>query len=172
MSTDPDLRMGSTRPRDLLAVALFGTIAGYLLIRLNYGQIPPLPRFAGLPAAVVALAEALFGRGIRSRIQADRSELGVQAKLPVPPLVAARALIAAKATALAAAAFSGLWLGLILYVAPQSAVVRAAGSDLSTGLIGLLAAAAMVSGALYLEYCCRAPKRPPAQRVRQAGPGT
>lgn len=152
--------MGSTRPRDLMAVALVSAIAGYLLVRLNYGRIPPLPRFAGLAAAVLGLAEAIFGHGLRARIRADRGGTGRDRKPPVPPLTAARAVMAAKATALAGAALAGLWLGLLLYVLPDSSVIAAARSDSVAATIGLVGAALMTAGALYLEYCCRAPKDP------------
>ncbi len=152
--------MGSTRPRDLAAVAVISVIAGYLLVRLNYGRIPPLPRFAGLAAAVLGLAEAIFGHGLRTRIQADRSDGRREHKPPVPPLTAARALTAAKASALAGAAVTGLWSGLLFYVLPNSSVVVAARSDSFTAAIGVVGALMMTAGALYLEYCCRAPEDP------------
>ena len=37
-------RMGLTRPRDLLAVALVAVVLAYLVVRLNYQRMPPLPR--------------------------------------------------------------------------------------------------------------------------------
>lgn len=159
MSADRDTRMGTTRPRDMVAVALIAMIGGYLLVRLNYGRIPPLPPFAGLAAAVVGVAEAIFGRGLRTRIQTHRGPGDHQVK-PVPPLTAARAVMAAKATALAGAALGGLWLGVLFYVLPKSSVISAARSDSLTAGVGMVCAAVMTAGALYLEYCCRAPIDP------------
>ena len=160
MSTDrePAYRMGPTRPRDLVTVAVVAVVIGYLLVRLNYGRIPPLPRFAGLAAAALGAAEAIFGHGLRARIQADRRPDGGQARPPVPPLTAARAVMAAKATSLAGAAFGGLWLGLLAYVLPSAGTVLAARSDAVTAAIGLSGAVVMTAGALYLEFCCRAPR--------------
>ncbi len=152
--------MGPTRPRDLFAVALVAAIAGYLLVRLNYSRIPTLPRLAGLPAAILGVAEATFGYGLRVRIQADRTSGGGQSKPPVPPLTAARAVMTAKATALAGAALAGLWFGLLAYVVPDSGIVSAARSDALSAAVGLAGAALMVAGALYLEFCCRAPEGP------------
>jgi hypothetical protein len=160
MSTDREMRMGSTRSRDLVAVAVIAAIVGYLLVRSNYGRIPPLPRFAGLAAAVLGVAEAIFGHGLRARIQADRRDASRDLKPPVPPLTAARALMAAKASALAGAAVTGLWSGLLLYVLPNFSVVSAARSDSFTAAIGVVGALIMTAGALYLEYCCRAPEEP------------
>jgi len=144
----------------LCVVALIAAIAGYLLVRLNYGRIPPLPRPAGLPAAALGIAEAIFGYGVRARIRADRADRTRPVKPPVPPLTAARAVMTAKATALAGAAVAGLWFGLLAFVLPDSGSISAARSDTLTAIIGLVGAAVMVAGALYLEFCCRAPEDP------------
>ena len=161
-----DRRLGFTRARDLLAVGLFAAIAGYVLVRLNYGRMPVLPRLAGVVAALVGLAEAVAGWGLRSRIRAaSRPRRNAEPPInPVPPLTAARAVLAAKATSLAGAAFAGLWLGLLVYVLPASDDVLAAGADTVTALIGLVGALVMVAGALFLEHCCRAPVEPPGVR--------
>jgi arginine exporter protein ArgO len=66
----------------------------------------------------------------------------------------------AKATALAGAAVAGLWFGLLAFVLPDSALISAARSDTLTAVVGLFCAAIMVAGALYLEFCCRAPEDP------------
>ena len=163
MSTDrpPAYRMGPTRPRDLVAVALVAAIGGHLLVRLDYGSIPPLPRLAGVGAAIVGVAQAVFGHGLRARIHAGRGHRGFPVRPPVPPLTAARAVMTAKATALAAAAVAGLWIGLLLYVLPDAGTVLAAHSDSATATVGVFCAVVMLGGALYLEYCCRAPEDPP-----------
>jgi len=157
-------RMGFTRPRDLLVVAIVAVVLGYLLVRLSYQRIPPLPRFAGVAAALLGIGEAIAGYGIRSRIrprsgyqQREQAGAGGPARKPVPPLTAARAVMAAKATSLAGAAVAGLWIGLLLYVLPSWSEVAAAQSDGITAIIGLVGAAIMTGGALFLEYCCRAP---------------
>ena len=155
---EPTYRMGPTRSRDLIVVAVVAAVAGYLLVRGNYGRIPPLPRLAGLAAAALGSAQAVFGYGIRARIHAPRGPDGLPTRPPVPPLTAARAVMAAKATSLAGAAFGGLWIGLLLYVLPNAGLVVAARADAGTAAVGLSGAMVMIAGALYLEYCCRAPK--------------
>ena len=76
----------------------------------------------------------------------------------MPPLTAARAVMAAKATALAGAALGGLWVGLL---AVRAAVLvgctAAARRTASPAFIGLVGAMIMIGGALFLEWCCRAP---------------
>jgi hypothetical protein len=156
--------MGFTRPRDLLAVAAGAAVLGYLLVLLSYQRIPPLPRYAGVAAALLGIGEAVAGYGVRSRIRqrpsySPRENAGSigPVRKPLRPLTAARAVMAAKATSLAGAAVAGLWLGLLVYVLPSWSEVAAAQSDGITALIGLVGAVIMTGGALVLEYCCRAP---------------
>ncbi|MTD14534.1 DUF3180 family protein [Nakamurella sp. YIM 132087] len=159
--------MGFTRTRDLLAVGLVAAIAGFLLVSLAYSSIPPLPRLAGAAPALLGVAEAIAGAGLRSRIRARR-EGGVAERPPVPPLTAARAMMTAKATSLAGAALAGLWIGLLLYVVPKASTVDAAADDTATGAIGLVGSLVMIGGALFLEHCCRTPpeERPRPDRDR------
>ena len=168
--SEPEGGIGLTRARDLVAVGLVAAVLSYLLVRLNYGRMPGLPRFAGLAPAVLGIGEGVYGYLLRQRLRrwADRPRDGGAGSLgpsgtgrnpvePVPALTAARALMAAKATALAGAALAGLWLGLLLYVLPNWTVVAAAQSDGITGLIGVAGSAVMIAGALFLERCCRTP---------------
>lgn len=149
--------MGFTRARDLVVVFVVAAVLGYLLVRVSYARIPTLPRFAGAAAAILGLGEAVFGWGIRARLRASRDPDGKPTRPPVPPLVAARAVMTAKATSLAGSALAGLWVGLLAYVLPMGDVV-AAGADTTTGLVGLICALVMVAGAMWLEHCCRAPE--------------
>ncbi len=149
--------MGFTRARDLVVVAVVAAVGGYLLVQISYSRFPTLPRLGGLAAAVLGVAEALLGLALRSRINAPRDESGRPTRPPVPPLVAARTVMAAKATSLAGAALGGLWIGLALYVIPKADEIQAAQSDLPTSVIGLAGAVVMVAGALFCEACCRTP---------------
>ena len=151
--------MGFTRPRDLLAVAVVAPCWPTCVVRLNYQRMPPLPRFAGLAAALVGIGEAVAGFGLRSRIRPrERAPPGASTRKPVPPLTAARAVMAAKATSLAGAAVAGLWVGAAALRAAVLVVGAGRGqADGITGIIGLVGAVIMIGGALFLEYCCRAP---------------
>jgi hypothetical protein len=140
-----------TRPRDLLAVALVAALIGNLLIRLTYGSLPGFPALAGATFGLLGIAEALAGNALRARIQ---RRPGTQ---PVQPLVAARAVLVAKASSLAGAIMAGVWAGLLVHVLPRAGEVTAAASDSVAGGIGLVCALGLVGGALWLEYCCRTP---------------
>lgn len=159
MPTSDDGRMGITRMRDLAVIALVAVIVAYLLTRWNYSRMPVLPRLAGLTAALLGIGEAIAGTAIKMRLASGgRERPGKSTLKPVPPLTAARALMVAKATALAGAGIAGLWGGLLLYVGPSGSSVIAAADDTLTAIFGVVGAAVMILGALWLENCCRAPE--------------
>jgi hypothetical protein len=161
--------LGFTRVRDLVAVGLVAAVLAYLLVSLNYGSMPVLPRLAGFVAALIGLGEAVAGLALRRRLQESRRppEPGRATVRPVPALTAARTVMAAKATSLAGSAVAGLWLGVLAYVVPTAGDVVAASHDTTTAFIGLIGAAIMIAGALFLEHCCRTPpERPPAPPPR------
>lgn len=162
--------LGPTRVRDLALVFAVAGVLAYALTRFNYSALPTLPRFAGLSAMLLGIGEAVAGWGLRRRIQAraraaHERDVGGRAiprsaqplPPPVPPLAAARALAVAKASALAGAAFAGLWVGFGAYVLPLADQATAAASDSVTAIVGLAGAAVLMSGAGWLEFCCRAP---------------
>lgn len=155
---DPDTGMGLTRWRDIAAVTVIAGLLGYLLLRWNYQRLPALPLLAGVPAAVIGVGEAIVGSGLRNRIRRPSGD-----RVPIDPLSAARAVAVAKATALAAAALGGLWLGALIYLLPQADRVTAAAGDRTSAVIGLLSAAVMLAGGLFLERCCRTPDDPDEQ---------
>ncbi|MDT7709759.1 MAG: hypothetical protein QOG20_5366, partial [Pseudonocardiales bacterium] len=115
--------MTPTRPRDLLVVALVVAVLANLVVRLSFGSIPVLPLFGGVTLGVLGVAELIGGNALRARI---RRRPGTR---PVEPLVAARAVVLAKASAVGGAVVAGAWAGLLGYVVPRSRDVTAAASD-------------------------------------------
>jgi Protein of unknown function (DUF3180) len=143
-----------TRARDLLGAGLVAALLANLVIRLSYGSLPGFPLPAGATFGVLGVAEALAGNGLRARIN---RRPGAR---PVQPLVAARAVLVAKASAVAGAIMAGVWAGLLLHVLPRSGEVTAAAADAVAGVVGLSCALILVAGALWLERCCRTPDDP------------
>jgi hypothetical protein len=131
-----------------------------LAVRLGYGSLPPIPVLAGATLGVLGLAEAVAGGALRARI---RRRPGTR---PVHPLVAARAVLVAKASSLAGAVMAGAWTGLLVYALPRSAAVSAAAGDSRAGGVGLACALGLVAGALWLERCCRTPDDEPDAGLR------
>ncbi len=87
--------MHFTRVRDLVLAGLVAAALVYLLVRALYGQMPPLPTFAGVTLLVLAVVEGGFGFALRSRIR--------DPKRTVQALTAARAVALARAEIKAAA---------------------------------------------------------------------
>lgn len=144
--------MKPTGCRELLPVYLVVTLAAYLLTRVAYGALPPLPLFAGVTLLILAVIEAVLGHSIKVRIERRPGTT------PIQPLMAARAVVLAKASALAGAVMAGVWTGLLGYLLPRLSVLAAAGSDTPGAALGLFCALALVGAALWLQHCCRAPR--------------
>ncbi len=146
--------MTATRVRDLFAACLVTAVVVAVLVRFAYGSLPELPVLGGATLGVLGIAEALAGRALRARIH---REPGTR---PVQPLVAARAVLVAKASALAGAIMAGAWAGLLVHVLPRAADVSAAAGDSAAAGVGLVCALLLVGGGLWLERCCRTPDDP------------
>jgi len=150
--------IGPTRIRDLIAYAAAVTLITWLAMRQWYGDLPRLRWFVPLSLVLLAIAEVLAANQLRDRI---RRRPGA---LPVQPLVAARMLALAKASAVVGAVMVGIWAGLLVYVVPRLGQLNAAGNDTVVGAIGVVAAVALTAAALWLEYCCRPPAPPDGDR--------
>ena len=150
--------IGPTRIRDLIAYAAAVTLISWLAMRQWYGDLPGLRWFVPLSLLLLAIAEVLAANQLRDRI---RHRPGA---LPVQPLVAARMLALAKASAVVGAVMVGIWAGLLVYVVPRLGQLAAAGNDTAIAAFGVVAAVALTAAALWLEYSCRTPAPPDGDR--------
>ncbi|NES31364.1 DUF3180 family protein [Micromonospora terminaliae] len=149
---DPDrFRMGPTRISTLVVAALAAAAVAWLLISSFYGSAPDLPWLPVVTLAGLAVLEAYAAVNTRARIE-RRPGRG-----PVNPLLVARFVALAKASALAGAIFAGFYAGLTgwLFLEPTNA----AADDRPAGGAGLLASLALVAAALWLERSCRVPEQ-------------
>jgi Protein of unknown function (DUF3180) len=146
-----------TRVRDLLGLCAIAAVASWILVRVFYGDLPPIPVYAGASLYPVAVVEVVAAFLIRARISEHRIGAGPH---QLHPIAAARAVALAKASALLGAAVAGIWLGFALYVLPQRGVLSAAVHDTPGAMVGLVGAVALAAAALWLEHCCRAPEDP------------
>jgi hypothetical protein len=143
--------MKPTRLTTLALAALICAVLAWLLLRLVYTSLPPLP-WTGVPALLLlAIAEAVSGRNVRARL---RGSGGTR----IPPIAVARMAALAKASSLAAALIGGLAAGFGVYVL-GSLDKPAFRTDAVTAAVTLGSAMALVAGALYLEQGCRVPPR-------------
>ena len=95
--------MKFTRARDLIAIAVIVGVVVYLALQSYYGDLPPLPIFAGIMLLVLGIVELLLGFSLRARVR-DNTRV-------VQPLTYARAVALAKASSILGAIMFGAWLG-------------------------------------------------------------
>jgi len=143
--------MKPTKIRTLALVAVVCALLSWLLLRLVYASLPPLP-WTGVPALLLlAIGEAVSGRNVRARL---RGAGGTK----IAPIAVARMAALAKASSLAAALIGGLALGFLVYVL-GSLDKPSFRTDAITAGVTLGSAMALMAAALYLEQGCRVPKQ-------------
>jgi hypothetical protein len=154
-----------TRVRDLAGYSAGVAVVAWLAVREWYGDLPVLNWAVPLSVLLLAGAEAYAASDLRARIR-RRSGAGV-----LRPLVAARMLALARASALGGSVLLGVWAGLLAYALPKRDSLAAAGGDAATAGVGIATSVALIGAALWLEYCCRAPT-PPDRDTRTSPDGS
>lgn len=162
--------MTPVRRADLGIIALGLAVAAWLLVRTFYGHLPPLHWWLPVPLGVLAVGEALGARTLRARLDALRAARAARAPggrqperrpvaqvRPVEPLLVARLVVLAQASAYVGAVFGGLWAGFLAYVGAAVGRLQAAGNDLVAAALGVAFSAALVLAALWLESVCKVP---------------
>src|SRR5690348_7199088 len=99
-------RMRPTNPATLVVAGLATAALSWLAISRFYGDMPTLPVFPPILFLGLAIVEAVTAANTKARI--DRRE----GTVPVNPLVVARFVVLAKASAMAGAIFAGLYAGM------------------------------------------------------------
>ncbi len=145
--------MQVTRPGTLAGIFVLCALAAWLAVRVTFASLPLLP-VGPIPLLLaLALAEAFVGRYVRGRIT------GRTGGKPLAPIAVARLVALAKASSTGAAALAGLSAGYLAYVL-GSLDKAVPARDAKVAGVTVAAALALLAGALYLEWCCRAPKPP------------
>ncbi|MFY1696495.1 MULTISPECIES: DUF3180 domain-containing protein [unclassified Solwaraspora] len=144
--------MEPTRASTLVVAALAAAAVGWWVISTWYVRMPVFPWLPSVTLAALAVLEAYAAVNTRARI--DRRP----GQDPVNPLLVARFVVLAKASALAGAIFAGFYAGLVLWLFIQQ--TRAADNDLPAAVSGLAASLALVAAAVWLERACRVPDQP------------
>ncbi|HZB29213.1 MAG TPA: DUF3180 domain-containing protein [Streptosporangiaceae bacterium] len=158
--------MNATRPTILLTV--FAGVAAIVwgVLRLTYASLPPLPWTAVPTLLLLALGEIVTAINTRARIQRKPGTT------PVEPLVVARFVALAKASAYAATVLAGVFGGFVIYLS-SSLDKPTPRRDFTVSVGSIVAALVLVGAALFLEYSCRVPKGPDDDEDgrREAQPG-
>lgn len=140
--------MTPTRVWSLVVVGAVCAAGSWLVLRVVYSDLPPLP-WTGVPALLLlAIAEAWSGHNLRARIHVRRGSK------PIMPIAVARMAALAKASSLAAALIGGLTAGFLIYV--SGSLDKAAPRNDAFAAASTLAAAVLLAvAALYLERGCQ-----------------
>ncbi|AKA05243.1 MULTISPECIES: DUF3180 domain-containing protein [Streptomyces] len=120
-----------------------------------FGSLPGVPVAAPIVLALIAVVLAATALSLRSRLRAQR-ERQPDAK-GVDPLVAARAVVFGQASALVAALVAGLYGGVGVFLL-LSGVDDARRTQAVYAGFSVLAGAAVVAAAIFLERVCKLPE--------------
>ncbi|GGK79994.1 hypothetical protein Sme01_45770 [Sphaerisporangium melleum] len=145
--------MKPSRPGVLVLLLVAFAVVTWLLLQRVYSDLPTVPWTAIPTVLLLAIGEAYSGWMTRARIERRPDTK------PVEPLAVARLAALAKASAYVGAVFAGIFAGFVFHVAalldqdtPRRDFFLAGGS--------LVACVILVCAALYLEHCCRVPRKP------------
>jgi hypothetical protein len=142
-----------TRPWTLLLIMVVCAAITRALLTVLYSKLPPLS-WTFVPAVLIAAAaEAWTGRDLHARIS------GRAGYKPAPPLFVARMVALAKASSQVASLIAGVAAGFCIYLSGMLDATTPR-SDMIVSSVTFGAALVLVAAALYLEHCCRVPKRP------------
>lgn len=153
--------MGLTSKGELAVAAGVAAVVSYLMLHVLYRYFPPVTAWTGLSLLAVAVGEAVWAMSVRARIR--DGQIGVGAGR-LHPLAVARSVAVSKASAWVGALALGWWLGVLGYLLPKRSELRVAAADTPGAAVAALSAFALIAAALWLEYCCRSPSDPNADR--------
>lgn len=152
--------MKPTRVALLVLVAAVTAAVTYVGVALGYGDLPPIPLYAPATVAFLGIAELATAASVRARLQ---HQPGTR---PVDPLVVARLVALAKASAVGGALVTGGYAALLAYTG-QGLDVPSKAHDAAASGFGAGAGLLLVVAALVLERVCRAPEPPDDALPRQ-----
>jgi hypothetical protein len=152
-----------TNASTLIVAGLIMAALSWLAISRFYGDFPSIPWLPGL--TLLALSGLEFVAALNTTARIDRRR-GTE---PVDPLLVARYVVLAKASALAAALFTGLYGGLVAWLVTEQGRLAEAENDLAPAVVGLVGSMALIVAALLLERACRVPPPPPGSDPSQPG---
>ncbi|GGZ12688.1 hypothetical protein GCM10010387_00710 [Streptomyces inusitatus] len=121
----------------------------------SFGSLPSVPLAAPIVLAAIAAVLAATALSLRTRLKAQR-ERRAGAK-GVEPLMAARAVVFGQASALVAALVSGAYGGVGVFLLGSLDVPARREQAILAGF-SVLAGAAVIAAAFFLERVCRLPE--------------
>lgn len=149
--------MKPTGKRDLAVAVVVMGVVSFVLIPHLYRYFPPISWWAGISLCVVAIAEAGWAHRVRTGV--SHGDIGVGPGR-LHPLLVARTVVIAQASAWVSAVMLGWWLAVAFYVVPRRTELRVAAADTPGVLLAVLSAVTLLVAALWLQHCCLSPHEP------------
>jgi hypothetical protein len=143
--------MRPTRWSTLVVVLIVSGGVSYLVTRTWFDNLPTPSVYLPLWFALLAIAEFYVAVMTRARLA------GRSGTRPVHPLVVARYVALAKASAVVGALATGVYAGFLAWVIRLDSPT--ANHDTTTAALGVGFSLLLTVAALVLEYACRVPKR-------------
>lgn len=143
--------MRPTRLPVLAGTAAATAVLAWLLARVAYPALSPLPWVTGATPVLLAAAELITAGMLRARLR------GAPGTRPVHPIDVARLAALAKASSVGGAVVVGAYSGVAAAAAGARARLAVAGDDLLAAALGAGAGLLLVVAALLLERVCRVP---------------
>jgi hypothetical protein len=160
---NPRPTVAPTRVATLFVAGLATAALSWLAVsQFYYNAFPAMSWLPGL--IFVGLAALEVAAAVNTKARIDR-RAGTQ---PVDPLLVARYVVLAKASALGGAIFVGFYGGIGIFLATETQNTHAR-SDLPATVAGLVGSVALVVGGLLLERACRVPPPPPSSDPSSPG---
>ncbi|MEU9121219.1 DUF3180 domain-containing protein [Streptomyces sp. NPDC048506] len=120
-----------------------------------FGTLPSVPKAAPIVLGLIAVVLAATAFSLRSMLRAQR-ERRPGAK-GVDPLVAVRAVVVGQASAMVAAPVAGLYGGVGVFLLTSGLDVAPRREQVLYAGLSVLAGAAVVAAAVFLERVCKLP---------------
>lgn len=149
--------MRELRIRTLAALFAVAAILSWALARMldALGSLPSVPVAAPIVLAAIGAVLLATALSLRSRLKAQR-ERAPGAK-GVDPMMAARAVVFAQASALVAALVSGMYGGTGVFLLINEIDLPARGDQALYAGLSVAAGIAVMAAAVFLERVCKLP---------------
>ncbi|ARE75346.1 DUF3180 domain-containing protein [Streptomyces sp. NPDC059558] len=150
--------MKQLRPAVLAGIFVIAGVLSWAGARLwnAYGILPGVPLAAPIVLGVIAVVLLATALSLRARLKAQR-ERRPDAK-GVEPLMAARAVVFAQASALVAALVAGMYGGVGVFLLTDALDVPARRDQAWYAGFSVLAGVAVIGAALFLEHVLKLPE--------------
>ncbi|MFR9676081.1 DUF3180 domain-containing protein [Streptomyces sp. TR06-5] len=150
--------MRELRFRTLVGVFVVAGVLAWAFARLldRYGALPRVPTAAPIVLAIIATVLLATALSLRARLKAQRERQPDAAG--VEPMMAARAVVFGQASALVAALVSGLYGGTGVFLLLSDIDTPARHHQALYAGFSVLAGAAVVAAAVFLQRVCRLPE--------------